>query len=144
MRRTKTAIALILTLAAAVALTVALTALPQRLVFRGGESYTFFVGDTSKNCREVTVDEREAAITRLSLNDVCGECVTYSTLNLQEFLDEVGGEIIFREELPDSVNYYCKAPLPYSVELYGEEINLHVCVRADGVKVGSPIIFGGY
>lgn len=56
----------------------------------------------------------------------------------------VNGEIVFCEKLSDSVNYYCKADLPYSVELYGKTINLHVCIRKDGVKVASPIIFGGY
>ena len=56
----------------------------------------------------------------------------------------MGAEIIFTEELSDSVNYYCKANLPYKVKLYGEEINLHISVRENGVKVASPIIFGGY
>ena len=65
-------------------------------------------------------------------------------LDIDGFLSEVNGEIVFCEELSDSVNYYCTADLPYSVELYGREINLHICVRDDGVAVGSPIIFGGY
>ena len=60
------------------------------------------------------------------------------------FLRKVGGEIVFVEELSDSVNYYCRADLPYSVNLYGEEINLHICVKQSGVKIASPIIFGGY
>ena len=81
---------------------------------------------------------------RLALKDVCGECAYYSQFDLEEFLSSVGGEVVFCEQLEDSVNYYCKADLPYSVKLYGEEINLHVCVKSEGVKVASPIIFGGY
>lgn len=121
----------------------ALVILPAKLCFSGGESYVFFCGDSSKNCREVIVD-RNAAFKKLTLRNVCGESTVYSEFDLDEYLSSVGGEVIFVEELSDSVNYYCKANLPYSVILYGEEINLHVCVRADSVKVASPIIFGGY
>ena len=81
---------------------------------------------------------------KLSLSDICGECAEYDELDISIYLQSVNGEIVFVETLSDSVNYYCKADLPYSVKLYGEEINLHICVKKDSVKVGSPIIFGGY
>ena len=51
---------------------------------------------------------------------------------------------VTNEKLSGSVNYYCTADLPYSVELYGTEINLHICIKQSGVTVASPIIFGGY
>ncbi|MDE6373872.1 MAG: hypothetical protein K2L72_05165, partial [Clostridia bacterium] len=121
-----------------------LAALPDRLAFKGGASYTFYLGDTSKNCRIVTANREVAALTRLTLSDVCGESVTFDALDVDGFLKSVEGEILFSEELSDSVNYYCKADLPYSVILYGEEINLHICVKDGGVTVASPIIFGGY
>ena len=113
------------------------------LCFKGAESYAFFCGDTSKNCKEVRVDSN-AKLKKLTLSDICGECAEYSDLDIKSFLQSVNGEVVFTETLSDSVNYYCKADLPYSVTLYGEEINLHICVKNDGVKVGSPIIFGGY
>lgn len=133
---------LTLTVAAGVLLAV-FTILQAKVCFKGGEAYTFFVGDTSKNCREVHADGN-AALKKLTLLDVCGECAEYSEFDIESYLKSVNGEIIFVEELSDSVNYYCKADLPYSVSLYGEEINLHICVKNDSVKVGSPIIFGGY
>ena len=114
-----------------------------KLCFKGAENYTFFCGDTSKNCREIQTSGN-AKLKKLSLSDICGECAEYSTLDIESFLKSVNGEIVFVETIADSVNYYCKADLPYSVTLYGEEINLHICVKSDGVKVGSPIIFGGY
>lgn len=120
-----------------------LAVMTTRLCLKSGESYTFFVGDTSKNCREVTVD-KNADLKRLTLDGVCGESTVYDEIDLDEYLKSVNGQIIFVETLSDSVNYYCKADLPYSVTLYGEEINLHVCIRKDSVKVASPIIFGGY
>ncbi len=117
--------------------------LSPKLCFDGGESYTFFCGNSSKNCREVTVTGN-AALKKLTLTEVCGESATYGEFDLAAYLKKVNGEIIFTEELSDSVNYYCKADLPYSVTLRGEQINLHVCVREESVKVASPIIFGGY
>ena len=121
----------------------AIAILPARLCFKGAESYSFFTGDTSKNFNEVTA-QTDAAAKRLTLSEVNGECAEYSEIDLDKLLKEVKGKVIFVEELSDSVNYYCKADLPYSVNLYGEEINLHVSVRKNGVKIASPIIFGGY
>ena len=85
-----------------------------------------------------------AAAVRLSLKNVCGEAVVYKSFDLDGFLKQVRGRVVFTEELSDSVNYYCTADLPYSVTVNGHRINLHICVRADSVKAGSPIIFGGY
>ena len=134
----------LLTLTIAAGVLIAIFAIAQaKLCFKGAENYTFFCGDTSKNCREVQVSQN-AFLKKLSLSDICGECAEYSELDIESYLKSVNGKIIFVETLSDSVNYYCKADMPYSVTLYGEEINLHICVRADSVKVGSPIIFGGY
>lgn len=138
------AVRLSVTLFFGLILCMAIIILPQQLVFHGGESYCFYVGNTSKDCRVVTASAEFAAITKLTLQDVCGESATFSELDAEEFIEQVGGAVVFTEELSDSVNYYCSAPLPYAVTLYGQEINLHVCVKEDGVTVASPIIFGGY
>ena len=119
-----------------------ISALSASPCFSGGESYTFYTGDTSKSCREIRTSS--PYLKKLFLSDVCGESAEYEVFDLDRFLEKTSAEIIFTEKLADSVNYYCKADLPYSVTLYGEEINLHICVREKGVKVGSPIIFGGY
>ena len=133
---------LAITLAAGILIAI-ITIVQAKTCFRGAESYSFFCGRGSQQLTIVRADS-DAAIRKLTLKNVCGECAEYSALDIDEFLSEFGGQIIFTEELSDSVNYYCKANLPYSVQLYGEEINLHICVKADGVKVGTPIIFGGY
>ncbi len=114
-----------------------------RTCFAGGESYTFFCGKSSSDCRIVKT-YGNAALKKLTLKDVCGESAQYARLDTEAFIESVNGEIIFCERLHDSVNYYCTADLPYSAELYGVEINLHVCVKEDGVTVASPLIFGGY
>ena len=140
----KCVIATFISLVLALFLAAMLTVLPKRLAFDGADKYSFFTGNTSLNCREVRVDGSEAAIARLALTEVCGESATYSTLDLDEFLNKVGGKVLFVETLSDSVNYYCTADLPYSVQLYGQTVNLHVCVKESGTTVASPIIFGGY
>ena len=139
MRAVKTCAMIIL--AAIVAATAA--ALPKRTAFECGTSYTFFVGRDSADCRAVTVD-RGAQIVRLALADVCGESTVYKDFDMNKFLESVNGEVIFCEELSDSTNYYCTADMPYSTELYGAQINLHICVKDGFTVVGSPIIFGGY
>lgn len=144
MGRIKTLLKLLLTLLLAALVVCAVMTLPCKLLFSGGDSYRFYLGDTSLNCREVSVGGASAPLTRLLLVGVNGESATYQSLDIDEFIKSVNGEIIFTEEIDGSLNYYCKASLPYSIELYGQEINLHICVKDDGVTVGSPIIFGGY
>ncbi|MGN0823458.1 MAG: hypothetical protein ACI4MB_00155 [Candidatus Coproplasma sp.] len=144
MGRIKTLLKLLITLLLAALILCAVITLPCKLLFCGGDSYRFYLGDTSLNCKEVLVGGASAPLTRLLLTDVNGESATYQSLDIDEFIKSVNGEIIFTEEIDGSINYYCKASLPYSIELYGEEINLHICVKEDGVTVGSPIIFGGY
>lgn len=144
MRRTKNAIKTLAAVIAAAIIALALIILPQRLAFRGGDYYSFYVGNTSKNCRVVTASGDKAALTRLTLNGVCGESATYCSFDWQAYLEKVNGKVLFTEELTDSVNYYCEANLPYSVELYGKTVNLHICVKDGSVTIGTPIIFGGY
>lgn len=121
----------------------AFAVLPPRVCFEGGKNYTFYCGESSADCKEVRT-RFNAEIERLLLNDVCGESAEYENFDLESFLKSVNGKVVFTEELSDSVNYYCTADLPYSVELYGYEINLHVCIKENGTKAASPIIFGGY
>ena len=127
----------------AIMIVAALLVFPSRVCFAGGENYTFYCGTSSADCREVH-PAFNAEIERLLLSDVCGESVEYKDFDLDSYLKKVNGKIVFIEELSDSVNYYCTADLPYSVDIRGATINLHVCVRESSVKVASPIIFGGY
>lgn len=144
MGRIKTTIKLLTALTLSALVLCAICTLPNRLLFCGGESYRFYLGDSSLNCKEVFAEGNKAPLTRLLLLGVNGESATYASLDIEKFLKTVNGQVIFCEEVDGMINYYCKADLPYSIELYGEEINLHVCVKDGGVTVASPIIFGGY
>ncbi|MCH5148008.1 MAG: hypothetical protein J1G05_01425 [Clostridiales bacterium] len=121
----------------------AIAAIPKRICFNGGYNYVFYCGTSSADCKVVRADGN-AKLTRLFLNDVCGEGAEFKELNIENFLLSLGGEIVFSESAAGITNYYCKANLPYSVEIDGEKINLHIAVCEGSVKVGTPIIFGGY
>lgn len=136
-------IAGLLTAVCAALIAAAFITLPRRVCFSGGKNYTFYCGTSSADCREVR-SAFNAEIERLLLSNVCGESVEYDDFDLAAYLKQVNGKVAFVEELSDSTNYYCSADLPYSVNINGCTINLHVCVRKDSVKVASPIIFGGY
>lgn len=133
---------LVMSLCALITIVAAIAFLSVRVCFEKGEDYTFFCGNTSKDCREVATNT--PALSRLVLFNVCGESATYKNFDLQSYLTSVDGKIVFEEKLDDSVNYYCTANLPYSILLYGKKINLHISIKKESVKVGSPIIFGGY
>lgn len=137
------ALKLLITALLCAALASAVAVLPEKLCFENAETYTFFCGTSSADCKEVTAN-RNAQAARLMLTEVCGEAAEFSDFDLQSFLKSVNGKIVFTEELSDSVNYYCTADLPYSVSLNGTEINLHICMRGNSAKAASPIIFGGY
>ena len=121
----------------------AIAALPEKICFDGGYNYVFYCGTSSADCKVVRADNN-AKLTRIFLNNVCGEGAEFKELDIGEFLSSVGGKIIFSESAARITNYYCSANLPYSVVLDGAEINLHIAVCENSVKVGSPIIFGGY
>jgi len=144
MGRLKAFLAVTLATVVASATLFALTLLQKRLLFSGAESYRFYLGNTSADCREVFASPTEAPLMRVFLKEVNGECATYSSLDIEQFLEEVDGEILFWEENSGGTSYYCKADLPYSTALYGKTVNLHICVKESGVTVASPIIFGGY
>lgn len=120
-----------------------IASLPQRICFSGGENYEFYCGTSSSDCKIIRAD-KYAKLTRIFLSDVCGEGTQFEQLDIDGFLASVDGKIIFSESAAGITNYYCSANLPYSVVIDGAEINLHIAVCENSVKVGSPIIFGGY
>lgn len=127
----------------AVLIIFAIAAIPNRICFDGGYNYVFYCGTSSADCKVVRADGN-AKITRIFLDNVCGESAEFKELDIDEFLASVGGKIEFTESAAGITSYYCSARLPYSVDMDGVEINLHIAVCKDSVKVGSPIIFGGY
>lgn len=121
----------------------ALTVLPPRVCFSGGKNHRFICGSSSADCFEYQTGKFCEA-ERLAVKDVCGESAEYDDFDLDSFLRSVQGKVLFCERAENTVNYYCSAKLPYSVYIKGYTVNLQICLRENGAKVGTPIIFGGY
>lgn len=63
----------------------------------------------------------------------------------QEMIRSFRAVVLETETLDGVTSYYCYSPrLGDTTVLFGCKINLHIAVKGDLVKVGSPIIFGGY
>ena len=64
---------------------------------------------------------------------------------LQNFLKDFNAKIIFFEEIEKGTCYYAYSPkIKYFESINGEIINLHIYIGEVSVKVGSPLIYGGY
>lgn len=136
-------LACIVSAACAAVILCALAFLPSRVCFADGRNHIFICGTSSADCIEYKpVLNCEAE--RLFLKNICGESAEYKDFDLEKYLEKVNGRILFTEKVEGCTNFYCSARLPYSVQIKGQTVNLQVCVRGDGVKVGTPIIFGGY
>lgn len=80
---------------------------------------------------------------------VCGESAEYEREDVAEFLEEIlktyRAEILFTEEACGVRSYYCYSPrLGKTTLLKGCAVNLHIACKGSRVKVGTPVIFGGY
>jgi hypothetical protein len=137
-------IRLSITLLLATFICLAVLTMSGKTAFESQNDYFFFVGNTSADCKVVYANANSATLTKLITPNICGEGTTYTKIDVSDFLADLDGQVVFTEELSDSVNYYCTANLPYSIELYGQTINLHISVKDDSVMVATPIIFGGY
>ncbi len=136
-------IACIASAACAAIILCALALLPPRVCFADGNNHAFVLGSSSADCVEYK-PRANCEMERLFLKDVCGESAEYADTDIEGYLQKFGGRVLFCETAGDSINYYCSAKLPYSVQIKGQTVNLQICVRENGVKLGTPIIFGGY
>ena len=71
--------------------------------------------------------------------------VDISKFNLQEFLDEFNAQIEFTEEIDGGTCFYAYSNnIKYLEYINHTPINLHIFMGKQTVKVGSPLIYGGY
>jgi len=53
--------------------------------------------------------------------------------------------VVLRESLETKECIYAYSEnLKYFVKIKGEKVNVQICLSGDGVKVGSPLIFGSF
>ena len=64
---------------------------------------------------------------------------------LSAVLEKYSATVLFQEKGEGYTSYYCySTKLNRSIVLDGKNINLHIVEYDDGLRVGTPIIFGGY
>lgn len=81
-----------------------------------------------------------------SLNNVKGQAFfVEKNFDVQSFLKKYNAQILFGEEIDGGISYYCYSKLiPYSATVKHKRVNIQIYRKNDGVKVGSPIIFGSF
>lgn len=103
-------------------------------------TYELYIGSSSSNAKIVSAGIKEYPF----IKNVKGEsCIVDCTV--ENVISDFNAVVIFTEQTAEGVSYYAYSKdLKKSKILRGEEINLHVFVGKDYVKVGSPIIFGSF
>ncbi len=112
-------------------------------VFRGyANKYELYIGDNSSCASVISVNADEYPF----IHNIYGEsCTITGDFNLTEFLSDMNASLIFYENIGDGMNYYAYSPkIKYKKEILGKTVNLHVYISKSKIKVGSPLIYGGY
>lgn len=68
-----------------------------------------------------------------------------STFNLSNFLNKFNATIVMVESIDDGLSIYAySSKVRYLKILKGKKVNLHIHLKQDVVRIGSPIIFGSF
>ena len=72
-------------------------------------------------------------------------CIEKQTFDLHTFLLEMRASVIFSEIVDGKTSYYAYSPkIKYMQKVKNRNINLHVVIGENSVKVGSPVIYGSF
>ena len=115
----------------------------QPIFYGYGNARELYLYENSSNALIVSADYNG----RFNRADVKGESFTVDKENFDvfAFFARFNGKIKFTESVDGNISYYGYSPkIKYRCGLNGYVINLHVCVRKNDVKIGSPIIFGSF
>lgn len=65
--------------------------------------------------------------------------------NYQNIVDSTGAQLVFVEQIDGVISYYYFSNnLPKIADINGKKVNLHIAVSGEKVKVGTPLIYGGF
>lgn len=91
------------------------------------------------------VKSEEALPADILYAEIGGESASLKGVTLVEIEEKYSAVLVSEEEASGVYNYYYYSPLlSRCVFIGGKAVNLHVAVRGDSVRIGTPIIFGGY
>ncbi len=74
-----------------------------------------------------------------------GEAITTDGETAEKIVKDLSARLVFRESFSGGENaYYYTEKLRYIREINGKRVNIQVCVTDGAVKVGTPMIYGGF
>ncbi len=83
-----------------------------------------------------------------NLTNVRGESCFFANADesdVEKILLDFSATVLFTETVDGITNYYAYSPnIKYRLNVLGNIINLHIARNQRNIKLGSPIIFGGY
>lgn len=93
--------------------------------------------------------QRKVSLSWTDLPFLKGQSATYERADGEGFACECmkayRAVVLFCEEVGQVRSYYCYSPrLGGGVTIDGTKVNLHIAVCGKRVKIGTPLIFGGY
>lgn len=73
-------------------------------------------------------------------------CITKEKdFNYQNLIKNTGAKLQFVEEAGEIISfYYYSKKIPKCQTINGVKVNLHVAVAKNYIKIGCPLIYGGY
>ena len=106
-------------------------------------SYEIYLENYSSSADIVMLNDIS---TYKTLSNISGEsCRVRGHVTKEEILNSFNARLVFEENHANGTSYYAYAQtIKYRTIVRGENINLHVFVGENGIKVGSPIIFGSF
>lgn len=89
---------------------------------------------------------KEATVVEYALTTCrTGESCTVATIDKEAVLSAFEAKVLFVETTDSGVSYYAYSDkLKYCKIVNGKRVNLHIHVSEDCVKVGTPLIYGGF
>ena len=113
-------------------------------VFTGlANTFEVYLTNYSDSSAELSLDKKGV----IFLAGIKGESciVEKENFNIQYFLQQMNASIVFTHEFDGCINYYAYSPkIKYCETVDGKFINLHICIKNDKIKLGSPIIYGSF
>jgi len=115
-------------------------------ILKGEGVHEFYLFSPSSNAKIERLNEEDANSFLYLRKSLKGECVIFSsTENLQKLKNRLFAVKVFTEK---GDGFYCEyyySPLIKDcVYIGGKKINLHFSYQNEQVKVGTPLIFGGF
>ena len=69
----------------------------------------------------------------------------YTAAPYEEILNDFGAKTVFSEKTAYGISFYAFSPkIPYRAAINGKTVNIQYFVGENSVKIGTPLIFGGY